>query len=77
MTTGLTSLIQKAAYLLAHKTTIWLSLVLLACSLSAWRLSQQLRPMPNQAREFRLARQVIFLHTGLTGFFWLANWLLN
>lgn len=68
---------QRAAYLLAHKTTIWLTLVLLAASFTAWRLSVSFAASPNKQREFLLCRRTMFLHTGLAGFFWLANWLLS
>jgi hypothetical protein len=68
---------QRASYLLAHKTTIWLTVVLLVASFTAWRLSVAFASSPDKQREFLFARRVMFLHSGLAGFFWLTNWLLS
>jgi hypothetical protein len=71
------SLWQKVGYFIAHNTNLWLTLVLLAAAFAAWRLTVAFAPSPDKKREFLFSRRVMFLHTGLAGFLWLANWLLS
>lgn len=77
MKLDITFIWQKTANLLAHKTTIWLTLTLLIASLAAWKLSVDFAPKPNKQREFLLSRRAMYLHSGLAIFFWVANWLLS
>lgn len=74
---SLSSIWQKVAFLLAHKATFWLTLVLLSCSFAAWRLSLAFNPSPDKQKEQQFSRRVMLLHAGLAGFFWLTNWLIS
>jgi hypothetical protein len=73
----LNSLWPKVAYFIAHNTNLWLTIVLLAAAFTAWRLAVAFAPSPDKQREFLFSRRVMFLHAGLAGFLWFANWLLS
>lgn len=71
------SIWQKAAFLIAHQTTIWLTLVLLTSAYAAWQLSLLFAPKPDKSRETVFSRRIMFMHAGLAVLLWLANWLLS
>lgn len=64
---------QKTAYVIVHKTTIWLLLVLLGTALASWLLAAVLDMQNARAREAKLARRTAAAYTAIALTLWMFS----
>ncbi|WP_245690231.1 hypothetical protein [Sporolituus thermophilus] len=64
---------QKLAYLIVHKTTLWLLFVLLGTALASWRLAVVLDKHNARQREAALARKTAVGYAATAVILWLLS----
>lgn len=67
----------KTAFLIVHRTTIWVLLVFFATSLTAWLLAASLDRINTRAREANLARLTAKVYTGLALTLWFFSFVFS
>lgn len=66
---------QKIAYLIVHRTTIWLLLLLFTTALASWLLASALDKQNAKAREAKLARLTSVAYTAIALTLWMFSFI--
>lgn len=77
MNIDITTVWQKLAFILVHKTTLWLLFALLGTSLAAWRLAAVLDKHNARAKEAALARKTAVGYAVTAAVLWLLSTILG